>query len=254
MKSTPKSAVGVFPCGSTVGQFSGGRIMQKSTFLGRYGEAQERCIDEGGRFASCDGRSNLGLARIPPGYKPMGMGYGRGMGLALPVIGPVSFPRTIQFDAIPGLIGIGLGKVGPALVSGILGRIVTGGEAWTQIVVGVLSGLALASEKWRRNSYFVGFAITALPDMLTPMLEGILDTVMPKTNGTSSAQGARRMGFVTAAEQAALRRAQGRLLSSADGGGFVGRNIMLPSEYVALTKKSPLSGASLNDNGLRNIA
>lgn len=223
--------------------------MLKSTFVGRYGERQSRCIDSEGRFASCSGLGSprmgfLDAMRRPPGYRP-------GLGMNLPVVGAVSLPKNISFDLLPGAIGIGLGKIGPGVLGSILGRFITGGEGWTKVIVGGISGLTLLSEKWRRNSYLVGFALATLPDMVEPLIEGVMDAILP---ASAANKGARRLGFVTAAEQEALRRAQRGLLSSADGGGFVGRNIMLPGEYAALTQRVPLSGVHLNDTGLRNIA
>lgn len=232
--------------------------MERSFFVGRYGEEQSRCRGDDGSFVPCKiGSAALGdmgrgpkmgfldAMRRPPGYM-------RGLGLDLPVVGSVGWPRSISFDTVPGLIGIGLGKIGPGLIGGILGRIMPGGEGWTKFIVGGLSGLALLSEKWRRNSYLVGFAITALPDMVEPMLEGVLNAVLGPP--AAAAQGARRLGQMTAAEAEALKRAERRLLSSADGGGFVGRDIETPEEILAKTRRVPLMGVTLNDNGLRNIA
>lgn len=227
----------------------------RDTFLGRYGEKESRCRGSDGSFVSCglgDPGRRMGFLDAP---RRMGFmdapRYGRGMGMNLPVVGTVNVPKSISFDALPGAIGIGLGKLGPGILGGILDRFITNGATYTKFVVGGLAGLTLFSERLRRNSYLVGFALATLPDIVEPLLQGVLDTVMPAA-APAAAKGMRRIGQVSAQEAAALRRAHQMLLSSADGGGFVGRNIPLASDIMQTTRKVPLSG--LNDNGFRNIA
>lgn len=227
----------------------------RDTFTGRYGEKESRCRGPDGSFVSCglgDPGRRMGFMDAP---RRMGFmdapRYGRGMGMNLPVVGTVNVPKNISFDVLPGAIGIGLGKIGPGILGGILGRFITGGETYTKFVVGGLAGLTLFSEKLRRNSYLVGFALAALPDIVEPLIQGVLDTVLP-AKAPAANEGMRRIGQVSVQEAAALRRAHAQLLSSADGGGFVGRNIPLASDIMQTTRRVPLSG--LNDNGLRNIA
>jgi len=227
----------------------------RDTFLGRYGEKESRCRGPDGSFTSCglgDPGRRMGFMDAPrrAGFMDAPR-YGRGMGMNLPVIGTVNVPKTISFDVLPGAIGIGLGKIGPGVLGGILGLFITGGETYTKVIVGGLAGLTLFSERLRRNSYLVGFALATLPDMVEPLIQSVLDTVMPAKDPAAN-RGMRRIGQVSAQEAAALRRAHAQLLSSADGGGFVGRNIPLASDIMRTTQRVPLAG--LNDNGFRNIA
>ncbi len=204
--------------------------------------------DSRGRFAGLPG--GLGLGRLRSGFSGrhgrMGYDPSWAMGAVnVPVIGPMSLPTTISFDWWKGLGGMMLGKVGPGILGGILDKVVTGGSTWTSYVVGGLTGVALLSEKYRRNSWLVGFAVAALPDMLKPIVDGIVDAVVP---GTLKGIGAPRR--LTQREAQALELAQRRLLSglgqgTAGSGGFTGREVMLPSDYAALMH-SPLSGPRLN--------
>lgn len=175
----------------------------------------------------------------------------------LPVVGRVNYPGTVSFNTTQGLIGMGLGKVVPGFLAGILGRTLPNGEFITKIVVGGITGLALLSQKYRRNSYLVGFALVNLSEMVDPVIEGILNMVMP-SNGMA---GARRMGQLTPRQREALKRAEAALLSGGrmgydpigtrlggvPDGGFVGRDVMLPSDWMALEKPAMLNG--LNGNG-----
>jgi hypothetical protein len=242
--------------------------MRTITYRGRGGKRQTRCVDSEGKFVPCRGGGLFGLGRSKTPAKRRGMGYSPSwaMGLIdfdLPVVGRVNIPSTISFDFTQGLIGMAAGKVAPGLLYGILGRFAPQFAGYTKFLVGGLTGLTLLSEKYRRNSYLMGFALATFPEMIEPVLDAALSLVFPSANGNASAGRVRRMGQLNPQEAQALSIAEQALLSGSrmgqgyPTGGFVGRDIMLPSDYYSLEQPAQMSGLNPSMVGnptLRSIA
>jgi hypothetical protein len=198
------------------------------------------------------------------GYDPSwAMGF---LNFDLPVVGRIDIPKTISFDFTKGMIGVAVGKVAPGIVHGLMSRFFANGEKYSKLFLGGLTGLALLSPKYRRNSYLMGFAIATVGDFIEPFVDGLLNMVMPRAAAPAAAAGARRrMGALSPQEAQALSMAETALLSGSrmgqgiPSGGFDGREMMLPSDYYALTQDYQGSMSGMNPSmvgtpQLRSIA
>lgn len=221
--------------------------MKEITYRGRGGALQTRCVDSEGKFVAC-GRSRRGGMRGLRGYdSSWAMGF---IDMDLPIVGRIDIPKTLSFNTTQGIIGLGLGKVAPGVIHGLVSRLFPSLAGFTKMAIGGLAGLTLLSPRYRRNSYLVGFSLMTVGDFLEPMLDSILTMVLGPP--AASTQGrVRGMGALSQKEAEALQMAEASLLGQGiPGAGFSGRDLMLPSDYHKLTEPVSMIGSP----GLRSIA
>lgn len=223
--------------------------------------------DNTGKFVACGRGHGLGYGELVPGigaprrpalrsrpvlpglrrrgHLPMTRRMGQ-PAITLPIVGSIGIPKSVTLQTFPALAGIALGKVGPGLVTGILGNFLGDkGALIAKVAIGGLTALAFLSPRFRTNSYFTGFAIVVLADTLDPILQSVVDMVVPPSAAPEG------LGRLTAEERRALKMAEQALMGPGLG-QFRGREVMLPGDYLAIGRGGvPLSG--LNDVGLRSI-
>ena len=211
-----------------------------------------RCKGSNGKFVACSGLGSM----FPGGRNKMGQ-----LEATLPVVGKLSIPNQVSFDLWPGLGGAVAGKIVPGILSGILGNMLgTKGETITKITIGLATAASFLSPKVRNSSFMTGFGLIVLTDMITPLMQSVVDAIVPPSLAGMGAaiSPADRAKLLSAERRLSVRTTDPRFVQAAGVRKSLAapgsRTVMAPTDYLNRAgAAAPMSGPSNGPSWMKGI-
>ena len=201
-----------------------------------------RCKSPNGKFVACSGLGSM----FPGGRNKMGQ-----LEANLPVVGKLSIPNQVSFDLWPGLGGAVAGKIVPGILSGVLGNMLgPKGETITKITIGLATAASFLSPKVRNSSFMTGFGLIVLTDMITPLVQSVVDAIVPPSLAGMGAaiSTADRAKLIAAEKRLSTRTRDPRFVQAAGPRALAApgsRTVMAPTDFLNRSAAAtPMNGPS----------